>query len=424
MSLKPSGYLPRLVDKKIERYLSIFGALSIEGPKWCGKTWTSLNHANSLFSLNDSQQLNLAKLDINYIFKEKNRPELIDEWNLLPETWDAVRNECDKTPNKGNFILTCSTKLSDEEQKEKIKHSGAGRIGRISMRTMSLFESGDSTGKVSISDMYNNKIISDVNDKISLEKIAYLIVRGGWPSNINAKQEDAGVLPKSYIENILETDMNDDKKRNKSKMKMILQSLARNESSISGKKIILKDIQESNKDSVESIITLDDYIDVLERLHIVKNQKAYSSNYRSPDRLGKLAKRHFVDQSLACACLDINQNKLINDIRTFGLMFESMVERDLEIYMDYLNGNIYHLRDNVTGLESDAILEFEDGEYAIVEIKLGANQIEEAEKNLIKVCKSMKKEPKFMCVIYGLGDIITKDKNTGIYVIPITALKP
>ena len=425
MSLRKENYIDRLIDKKIEEYLSVFGAISIEGPKWCGKTWASLNHANSKVLLDDDEIKEKAKLDLNLILNDE-KPELIDEWNLIPEVWDAVRRKCDDTTEKGNYILTCSTKLTDAEQKEKIHHSGAGRIGKIEMHTMSLYESGDSTGKVSIQDMLNDNVKNELNEKITLDELANLIIRGGWPSNIKNEGNKANIIPKSYIEAILDKDIHDDKKRDVNKMNMLLKSLARNESTVATKSTLLKDIEEKagEKELIESRITMDDYLDVLSRLHIIDNQDAYSENYRSPDRIGKSAKRHFTDPSLACACLNLTKDKLINDLKTFGFMFEALVERDLKIYMYYLNGKLFHFRDNVTGLEVDSILEFNSGEYAAVEIKLGYHQVDEAKKSLIEFSNNMVKKPKFMCVIVGYTDIIAKDPETGIYIVPITALRP
>ena len=425
MSLRKKEYIDRLVDKKIKEYLEIFGAVSIEGPKWCGKTWASLNHANSVVLLDEDSVKEKAKLSLDLILEEE-RPELIDEWNLIPEVWDAVRRKCDDTTKKGNYILTCSTKLTDEEQKEKIHHSGAGRIGKIQMHTMSLYESGDSTGKVSIRDMLNGTLKNGLNDKITLQELANLIIRGGWPSNINTPTDKIGIIPKSYIEAVLDKYIHDDRKRDKNKMLMLLKSLARNESTIVSKKTLLNDIEQFNNENeiIESRITIDDYLDVLNRLHITDNQNAYSENYRSPNRIGKSVKRHFTDPSLACSCLDLTRDKLINDPRTFGFMFESLVERDLKIYMEYLNGKLYHFRDNVTGLEADAILEFSDGEYAAVEIKLGYKDVENAKKNLLNLYNNMIKKPKFMCIIVGFTDVIAKDLETGIYIVPITSLKP
>lgn len=425
MSLRKKEYIDRLVDKKIEEYLEVFGAVSIEGPKWCGKTWASLNHANSMVLLDEDEIREKAKLSLDLILDEE-RPELIDEWNIIPEVWDAVRRKCDETTKKGNYLLTCSTKLTDEEQKEKIHHSGAGRIGKIRMHTMSLYESGDSTGKAAIKDMLNGTLKNQLNDKITLQKLANLIIRGGWPSNIKTPEDKIGIIPKSYIEAILDKDIHDDKKRDKNKMSMLLKSLARNESTIANKKTLLKDIEQcaNEKEIIESRTTIDDYLDVLNRLHITENQNAYSENYRSPDRLGKSVKRHFTDPSLACASLDLTKDKLIDDLKTFGFMFEALVERDLKIYMEYLGGKLFHFRDNVTGLEVDSILEFSDGEYAAVEIKLGFHEVDDAKKSLMNFYDNMIKKPKFMCVVVGYTDVIAQDPETGIYIVPITALKP
>lgn len=279
---------------------------------------------------------------------------------------------------------------------------------------------------ISINDMLNNINVEKLNKKTTLEKLAILIIRGGWPSNINTEENKIGIIPRSYIEAILDKDINDDKKRDKNKMEMLLKSLARNETTIANKNTILKDIEEfaNEKEIIESRTTIDDYLDVLNRLNIIENQDAYNENYRSPERVGKTAKRHFVDPSLACACLDLTKNKLMEDLRTFGFMFEAMCERDLRIYIEYLGGKIYHFRDNITGLEVDSILEFEDGEYAAIEIKLGLHQVNEAKQNLLNFYDNMKKKPKFMCVIVGFTDIIAKDPETGIYIVPITALRP
>ncbi len=426
MSLRKEEYMERLVDKKVSDYLSVFGAISIEGPKWCGKTWTSLNHANSVVFLDDEDTKAKAELSLDYILHDE-RPEVIDEWNLVPKIWDAVRRECDNASTKGNYILNCSTKLSDQKQKKSVHHSGAGRIGKIRMRTMSLYESHDSTGEVSIMDMYHGKQQNKKTKKIiSLEDLACFIIRGGWPSNLKTERDKIGIIPKEYIFSILDKDINDDKNRNRDKMLMLLKSLARNESTIVGNATLLKDIEEleNEDDKVASRITIDDYLYVLTRLHILENQSAYSENYRSPKRVGKSPKRHFTDPSLACACLDLTKEKLMDDLKTFRFLFEALVERDLRIYMDYLDGNLYHFRDNITGLEVDAILEFAGGDYAAVEIKLGFHQVEEAKRNLLNFYENMIKKPKFMCIVVGYTDIIVKDPETGIYIVPFTTLKP
>ena len=417
MNFNKDEYMPRLIDKNLDDYLKVFGALSVEGPKWCGKTWTSSKHAKSAVYLDDDETKERALLDLELILNEK-QPELIDEWHLVPKIWDKVRRKCDEDSKKGKYILTCSTELNDERKKE-VFHSGAGRIGKVKMYTMSLYESGDSTGDASLTAMLEDKQ-KNVNVKIpSLKELANLIVRGGWPSNIKVDADKVGLIPKSYIESILDKDMNDDKKRDKNKMRMLLKSLSRNESTVVSNETLIKDI-----DSIESRITLRDYLDVLDRLHIIENQEAFVKNYRSKERIGKSPKRHLTDPSLACASLNMNADKLLKDLKTFGFLFESLVERDLRIYIEYLGGHLYHFRDNVTGLEVDSILEFSNGDYAAVEIKLGYNAIETAKKDLLKFYDNMITKPKFMCIITGNFTSVVKDKETGIYIVPITALKP
>lgn len=424
MSLRPDNYIDRLIDKKVQGYLSVFGAVSIEGPKWCGKTWTSLNNANSVVFLDDSETRAKADLDLELILND-DKPELIDEWNLVPQVWDAVRRKCDQTQDKGNYILTCSTKLSDSEQSTKINHSGAGRIGKIKMYPMSLYESRDSTGEASVSSMIAGRQKSVRVNRPSLEKIAELIVRGGWPSNINNSGDMIGIIPSGYIQSILDKDINDGRRRDRNRMEMLLKSLARNESTVVSNNTLLSDIEtSSNGASIESRITIDDYLDALYRLNITEFQPAYSENYRSPNRVGKSPKRHFVDPSLACASLGLSPKMLVDDLKTFGFMFESLVERDLRIYADYLGGKLYHFRDNVSGMEIDSIIEFASGDYVAMEIKLGFNQFDEAKQNLVRFANSMTKKPIAMCVIVGYGDVVARDLETGVYVAPITALKP
>ena len=292
---------------------------------------------------------------------------------------------------------------------------------------MSLYETGDSSGTVSITDMLENKNINKNTGEVKIRELANLLIRGGWPESLNVKKENYHLIPKSYIDSILNVKLYEEEKvRDKNKMKILLKSLARNESRIISNKAILKDIKEheSKNNILSSRTTLLDYLDFLERLHLIENQEPYSSNYRSPERVGKSVKRHFVDPSLACSLLNLNVDKLIGDLNTFGFLFESLVERDLRIYMDYLDGKIYHFRDNVSGLEVDSILEFADGEYAAIEIKLGAYEVENAIKNLKKFSNKMIKKPKFMCVIVGVLEAAYKDPDTSIYVVPITALRP
>lgn len=424
MKFDKKNYLPRLADEKLEKYLRVFGAVSVEGPKWCGKTWTSSKYANSSIYLDEETTYEKASLNLEMVLNEE-KPELIDEWTKIPKVWDVVRRKCDSIGTPGNYILTCSTELSEMRKKE-VFHSGAGRIGKLKMYPMSLYESKDSTGEASIMDMYNG-VQKDVNVTVpSLEDIATLIIRGGWPSNLKVDKSLVGLIPNSYIEAILDKDINDERKRDKNKMKMLLKSLARNESTVVSNQTLLKDIDNYADENVilESRATIADYLDVLTRLYVIDLQESYSANYRSPERIGKSAKRHFIDPSLACSILELDEEKLMNDLNTFGFMFESLVERDLKIYANYLDGHLYHFRDNVSGLEVDSILEFKGGEYAAIEIKLGNNKVEEAKANLIKFANSMVKKPKFMCVITANSTYVGYDKENEIYVLPITALKP
>lgn len=429
MALTEDGYKERLIDKKISQYLKIFGAVSIEGPKWCGKTWTAKNHANSAVFLDDSSanfdMRAKAKMDVSLILNME-KPQLIDEWIEVPEIWDAVRHICDKDKTKGKFILTESTTLRKKEQEEKIHHSGAGRIDRMKMYSMSLYESGDSTGEASLKKMFEGTQENTLTKKTTLDDLARYIVRGGWPSNLNIDDDLIHILPKSYLNAVLDYDISKDGiNRDINKMNMLFKSLARNESTIASNNTLIRDIEEytSNKEYQLSRNTISDYLSVLSKLYLTENQEAYSFNLRSSDVVSKAVKRHFTDPSLACAALDITKNKLVNDIRTFGFMFEALVERDLRIYIESLGGKLYHYRNNKNGVEVDAIVELTDGNYGAIEIKLGSNEIEDAKKNLLRFIKEVKIEPKFMCIICGLWDAVLKDKETGIYIIPITALK-
>ena len=426
MKLTKNGYIPRLIDKSIDENLKIFGAISIEGPKWCGKTWTALNHSNSVVYLNNTmdsfKDKNLAEMDVDLIL-DKAKPELIDEWQEVPAVWDAVRFKCDLDGGKGKYILTgSSVPVSD-----KIRHSGAGRICKMKMYTMSLFESGDSSGDVSLVDLFNGKIKNKLVDKVTLQKIAEFIVRGGWPNAINMPIEGAIKITKSYIEAVLDKDIVeiDGVHRSKQRMEMLLRSLARNESTVSSNKVLMKDVDDNvtEEDLNISRNTITNYLDVLERLHLIENQNSFTYKIRSRSNVGKNVKRHFVDPSLGCAVLNITPEKLMNDLETMGLYFEALSERDLKIYAENIGAKLYHYRENDTGVEVDAIVELSDGEYGAIEIKLGSNKIDEAVESLNRFYNLAEVKPKFMCVICGLYDAVVK-RPDGIYVFPITALKP
>lgn len=426
MKLTKEGYKKRLIDTTIEENLEIFGAISIEGPKWCGKTWTALNHANSVAYLNNTadnfREKYLAEMDVNLVL-DKDMPELIDEWQEVPAIWDAVKFKCDQDSKKGKYILTGSaTPVSD-----KIHHSGAGRICKMKMYTMSLYESGDSSGDVSLQDLFNNQVKNKLLNKVELKKIAELIVRGGWPESINLSTRGAMKIVKSYMEAVLDKDIVevDGIKRDKGKMEMLLRSLARNESTVSSNSVLIKDIDDNVTEEELTISrnTVADYLNVLNRLHLIENQNSFMYKIRSRSNVGKNPKRHFTDPSLGCAVLNITPEKLMNDLETFGLYFEALCERDLRIYAESIGAKLYHYRDNNTGLEVDSIVEIADGEYGAIEIKLGSNKEEEAVQSLKKFYGQAEVKPKFMCVICGLYDAVIK-RPDGIYVLPITALKP
>ena len=420
------NYKPRIVDELVEKDLRIFGAICIEGPKWCGKTWTSSYHANSEFlvgnpSGNFSNRM-LAELE-PYTVLKGDTPRLIDEWQEVPALWDATRSFVDESGNKGQIILTGSSTPVNKG----VLHSGTGRIKSIRMNTMSLYESGDSSGDISLKDLCENKFESKVLEETNLEKLSYLIVRGGWPGNINVDVNDCDELALGYMENVAKTDLKQldkDIDYNEHKAKLILKSLARNESTTISNQSILNDIIENDNSSI-SKNTLSKYLDAFNRMFLFNNQEPFSPNIRSSLRVKQMEKRHFSDPAMACAMLKLTPKKLMNDLNTFGFMFEAMVERDLSIYAQSLNAKLFHYQDYRNN-EIDAVIELEDGNWCAIEIKLGLNKVEEGSKNLIKVCKDIVdnggKEPIMKCVIYGVGNMAYKNAD-GVYIIPITALK-
>ncbi len=423
--MKNSKYKDRLVDKKIETYLNTFGAVCIEGPKWCGKTWTSAYHSNSEIYMGDPannfQNRSLAKISPKLVL-EGERPKLIDEWQEVPELWDAIRYEVDKDPKKGQFILTGSATPNHKG----ILHSGAGRIARIKMKTMSLYESGDSSGKVSLKDICDDHIDPVFTGEVDLNKIIECIIRGGWPASINMPIEQSSLLGSEYLNAVVNDDVFriDGIKRDTHKMWLLLRSLARNESTTVTNKKLKNDIKEIDCEDID-IDTVSLYLDIFNRLFLIDNQPPYSEKIRSSVRLKQAEKRHFCDPSLACSILNITPKMLINDLETLGFLFEALCERDLKIYADTFNGKLFHYQDYEDN-EMDAVIEMQDGSYIGFEIKLGANQIDEAADNLLKIKNKIKSEsgkvPKVLCVICGMSNAAYK-REDGVYVVPITALK-
>lgn len=422
-----SIYKPRIVDELVEKDLRIFGAICIEGPKWCGKTWTSFHHANSEFFVGDpsgnfSNRM-LAEVE-PYTVLKGDTPRLIDEWQEVPALWDATRAFVDENGNKGQIILTGSSTPVNKG----VLHSGTGRIKSIRMNTMSLYESGDSSGDISLKDLCENRFESKILEETNLEKLAYLIVRGGWPENIDVNENDCDELALGYMENVIKTDLKQldkDIDYNEHKAKLILKSLARNESTTVSNNKILDDIIENDNSSI-SKNTLSKYLDAFNRMFLFNNQEPFSLNIRSSLRVKQMEKRHFSDPAMACAILKLTPKKMMNDLKTFGFMFEAMVERDLSIYSQSLGAKLFHYQDYKNN-EIDAVIELEDGNWCAIEIKLGLNKVEDGSKNLIEVCKDIVdnggKEPIMKCVIYGVGNVAYKNSD-GVYIIPITALKP
>ena len=420
-----SKYKPRIIDKTVAKYLSAFGAVCIEGPKWCGKTWTSSHHSNSEFLIGDPannfQNRKLAEMSPSLVL-EGETPRLLDEWQEVPPIWDAVRYTVDRRAEKGQFILTGSS----TPKRKGVLHSGAGRIGKLRMRTMSLYESGESSGAVSLENLCNGKMTPALTGEVDLRDLANYTVRGGWPGNLNVAQEDASLLPQSYLDAILDDDSQriDDKKYDVAKMRLLLHSLARNESTTATKKKLLNDIREFDDETIDAD-TVTTYLDVFDRLFLLDNQPPFSTNIRSSVRVKQAEKRHFCDPALACALLKATPDRLIGDLETFGFLFEALVERDLKIYAESFGANLFHYQD-YNNKEIDAVIELEDGRWCAFEIKLGANQIDKAATELVALRNSIEQEggiaPSVLCVICGLSNAAYV-RPDGVFVVPITALK-
>ena len=416
-------YKARIIDRTIEEYLKSCGAICIEGPKWCGKTWTSAHHSNSEFLVGDPKNnfsnRELASINPSLVLVG-DKPRMIDEWQEVPSLWDATRAFVDKTNEFGNLILTGSS----TPKNKGILHSGAGRIVNIKMNTMSLYESGDSSGDVSLRKLANGIFKEKIIEEVSLERLAYFIVRGGWPKNLNTKNPT--ITPSSYIDKIINSNLIDEKGKrySKDKIEHILKSLARNETTTASILTISKDILENDDKNISSD-TVSRYIEALDRMFLFNNQPPYSPIVRSSLRVKGASKRHFCDPALTCALLNLNEKKLLNDLNTFGLLFEALVEHDLSIYASGIGAKLYHYQ-NYNNEEIDAIIELDDGSYLAFEIKLAANRIEEAASNLNKVCNNIVKNggkaPIIKGVICGVVNAIYK-RPDDVYVIPITALK-
>lgn len=419
-------YLPRIIDNKIEKYLEVFGAVCVEGPKWCGKTWTSSYHSKSEIMIGDPsgnfQNRRLAEMSPELVL-EGEIPRLIDEWQEVPPLWDAVRYKVDSRADKGQFILTGSATPNHKG----ILHSGAGRIAKLKMRTMSLYESGDSSGEVSLEQLCRGEFEQAMTGAVDLKELIRLIIRGGWPASLNLPAAAAALIPAEYLKAVIDDDVYriDGIKRNTAKMKLLLRSLARNESTTATNKTLKNDIKETDDEDID-VETVKEYLDIFERLFIIENQPPFSSGIRSSVRIKQAVKRHFSDPSLACALLNATPESLMADLNTLGFLFEALCERDLRIYAEAFGGNLYHYQD-YRGKEIDAVIELADGSWAAFEIKLGANQIDAAAESLLEIKQSIAKDPKgkpptVLCVVCGLANAAYK-RPDGVYVVPVTALK-
>ena len=418
-------YIPRIIDAAVERYLATMGAVCIEGPKWCGKTWTSSYHSNSEFLVgnpdNNFQNRALAEMSPALVL-EGETPRLIDEWQEVPPLWDAVRYTVDQRGQKGQFILTGSA----TPKRKGVLHSGAGRIGKLRMRPMSLYESGDSSGKVSLQELCEGKLMPAITGEVDLRTLARLTVRGGWPGNLDIADADISLLPGEYLDAVIDDDVNrvDETRRDSRKVRLLLRSLARNESTTATNRTLKNDIKEIDDEDID-VETVATYLDIFNRLFLSDNQPPFSAKLRSSVRVKQAEKRHFCDPSLACALLRATPEKLIGDLETFGFLFEALCERDLKIYAESFGAQLYHYQD-YAGNEIDAVIELPDGNWCGIEIKLGANKIEEAAENLIhirdEIAKDGGKTPSALIVLCGLSNAAYQ-RPDGVYVVPLTALK-
>ena len=349
-------------------------------------------------------------------------PRLIDEWQEVPSLWDAVRSEIDFSNKKGQFILTGSATIN----KSNYIHSGTGRIAHLRMRPMSLYESGKSDGKISLKDICNNVARDCLTRDVNLKNIIEYILVGGWPSSMNLELDKGILISREYVKSIINEDIYkvDNVKRDKRKVELLLKSLARNESTTVTNTTLKKDIKDKDFDDI-NVDSISSYLNMLNSLYILENIPPYSNNIRSSLRLKQSEKRHFVDPSLPSALLNLTLEKLLGDLELLGFLFESLVIRDLLTYVEAFNAKLYHYQD-YNNNEIDAVIELEDGSWCGIEIKLGANQIEDAAQNLIKINNLIEKnggeKANSLCVICGLTNAAYK-REDGVYVVPITSLK-
>jgi predicted AAA+ superfamily ATPase len=420
--MRTLNYISRISDKLIESLLESTGAVLVEGPKWCGKTQSSLQIAKSTIYMQDPDEgpAYMAMADTKpSLLLEGNTPLLIDEWQMAPVLWDAVRFAVDKRGLMGQFILTGSATPKDDET----AHSGTGRIARMCMRPMSLFESKESNGKVSLNDLFNGDTEVGVKSTLTIEQIANAICRGGWPAAVVSRKESIRTAI-NYLDAVINMDIQrvDGVEKDPERARVLLQSLARNISTLATSKTIMGDMQ-VNEASITTK-TLNSYLNALRRLFVIEDVPAWQPSLRSKTAIRTSQKRQFVDPSIATAVLRTNAKGILRDFETFGFLFESLCTRDLRVYAQANDGGVFHYRDK-SELEADLIIKLHDGRWAAVEVKLGVKQIDEAADNLLKLSNKVDAEkmnpPSFLMVLTG-GQVAYR-RPDGVLVVPIGCLK-
>ncbi|MGN0207139.1 MAG: ATP-binding protein [Muribaculaceae bacterium] len=420
-------YKKRIADRLLERKVLGKGAVLIEGPKWCGKTTTAKQLAKSFLDLGDPAVLKQSESLIEIspqILLKGDTPRLIDEWQALPSIWDTIRGEVDHRGKPSQFILTGSSILPEADE---TIHSGTGRFATIKMRPMSLYESGESTGTVSLMDLFEGKSMEVQQNDLTIEDIAYLTCRGGWPWATLISKDVALDQAFDYVDSVLKKDILrvDKVKRSVERAKLLLRSYARNISQQVSYGTIRKDML-SNDASTLNEDTVADYIKAFKKLFVIEDLAAWNPNIRSKAAIRTSDTRHFVDPSIGTAVLGLGPQDLINDIKSFGFFFEDLVVRDLRVYADALDGELYHYRDS-NGLKCDTVLHRRNGSYALIEVKIGGEQnIEDGATNMISLAQNIDTDkmqaPSFMAVVVGVGKYAYRRKD-GVYVIPIGCLK-
>ena len=419
-------YIKRIVDEEIKNKLKIMGAVLIKGPKWCGKTTSAKQIAKSVLEMqNPDLQENYIELANTKpsLLLEGEKPRLIDEWQLVPKLWNAVRYSIDNIGLPNQYILTGSATPTEDPS----LHSGVGRFAFVTMRPMTLYESGDSNGKISLKEILEgNREIDGIKTDLEYEKIAYVLCRGGWPNAIKLPEKEALEISKNYIDVLCESDISriDGTSRNPNLARAILKAYARQVSTINSDQALIEDVK-ANYSNV-SDRTIIEYLTVLKKLYIIEEIEAWNPNIRSKTAIRTSPKKSMIDPSLAIAALGVSPKEIMLDIRTYGLLFENLVNRDLSVYVNAIGGNLKHYRDRYQ-LECDNVIHFNDGRYALIEVKLGGTRIKEAEEHLLTLKKLILQnqpkigEPEFLMIITGTDIAYTTENN--ILVVPIGCLK-